>query len=32
MRKINNRVRPLEEIMFSNIAENIKNFVLGAKN
>ena len=32
MRKINSKARVLEEIMFSNIAENIKKKVLGAKN
>ncbi len=32
MRKINNKARPLEDLMFSNIADNVKKQVLEAKN
>lgn len=32
MRKINNLAKPLEELMFSNIADNVKKQVLNAKN
>ena len=32
MRKINNKAKPLEELMFSNIADNIKKQILTAKN
>jgi hypothetical protein len=32
MRKINSISRPLEDLMFKNIADNIKKLVLNAKN